>query len=168
MMDSKALPSRCLVDTGVLIRALRQLQDDRTEDSEAFFDAMLYAGNTMFIAAPTLAEVLRQKPETDVPATRNVRVVPFDRQAAELLAEKLPIATQQAQAAAAGLSRSYIKFDAMIVACAKRWDAGVIVSLDGDHRRLAPMVGLQCSSPASFRARQLVLAAIDGGKTGKK
>lgn len=151
-MDPKGLPARCLVDTGVLIRALRQLQDDRTADSASFFEAMMDAKNTMLIAAPTLAEVLRQKPATVVPSTRHVRVVPFDRQAAELLASKIPTSTQQTQAAASGVSRTYIKFDAMIVACASRWDANVIISLDGDHRKLAPLVGLTSRTPGSYRA----------------
>jgi predicted nucleic acid-binding protein len=89
-MDPKLLPDRCLIDTGVLIRALRQQQDANTVDCAAFVEAMVMAEKTVLIAAPTLAEVLRSKPETTVPATRHVVVVPFDRRTAELLGEKMP------------------------------------------------------------------------------
>ncbi|PCH53994.1 MAG: hypothetical protein COC22_01200 [Flavobacteriaceae bacterium] len=164
MMDPKRLPNRCLMDTGVLIRALRQREDADTADCTDFFEAMVTLGNTILIAAPTLAEVLRERPETVIPSTRHVVVVPFDRRAAEMLADKMPTATQRAQAAATNVSRSYIKYDAMIAACAGRWDAKVIIALDGDHRKLAPKVGLESRPPGSYRKAQLELTAIKGGK----
>ncbi len=165
MMDPKLLPDRCLMDTGVLIRALRQKQDPDTADCADFFEAMVHAQKTILVAAPTLAEVLRSKPETTVPPTRHVVVVPFDRRAAELLGEKMPWTDQQARAAEASVSRSYIKFDAMIAACAKRWNASVIIALDGDHRTMAAAVGLASRAPGSYRqAQQDLLTAIDGGK----
>lgn len=80
-----ALPERCLVDTGVLIRALRQRRDDETPACVAFFDAMVSShGKRMLIAAPTVAEMLRGS-SRPLLRTRSLLVVPFDLEAAELL-----------------------------------------------------------------------------------
>lgn len=165
MIDLSQLPDRCLMDTGVLIRALRQQQTPETEACEAFFKAMVSERKTILIAAPSLAELLRSKPDTKAPISRSVMVVPFDHRAAEILAENLPWKLQKTRAAEENVSRAYIKYDAMIAACAKRWNATVIISIDGDHRKLAKDLGIESRSPDSYRMAQLELKAIEGGKS---
>jgi len=120
-MTARNLPRQCLVDTGVLIRALRQNSDVYAKSCRAFWDSMIDAKNQILIAAPTLAEVLRGNPKTKIPSTRSIRVIPFDRKAAELLGHKLPVTVTKTAAKKSGLSHTYFKYDAMIVACAKRW-----------------------------------------------
>ena len=146
-MPIAVLPETCLVDTGVLIRALRQRHDDETPACHAFFDAMVNSGSRrMLVAAPTVAEMLRGNPQP-LPRTRSLLVVPFDLQAAELLGEEMPIQVLRAHRAPDQLPLSYLKYDAMIVACARRWDADCIVALDTGHVTLARHVGMPVLHP---------------------
>lgn len=149
-IDVAALPDTCLVDTGVLIRALRQRSDDETPACHAFFDAMVDSGvSRMLVAAPTVAEMLRGNPQP-LPRTRSLLVVPFDLRAAELLGAEMPVEVLRAHGAHDALPLSYLKYDAMIVACAQRWDADCIVALDTDHVRLARHVGMPVVHPRAF------------------
>jgi hypothetical protein len=56
-----------------------------------------------------------------------------------------------------GATLDYIKYDAMIVACAVRHKANVIVSTDAGIRKLAERVGLECRAPSWFVAEQTKL-----------
>ncbi|MGB1274795.1 MAG: hypothetical protein ACPG77_03510, partial [Nannocystaceae bacterium] len=125
-----------------------------------FWDSMLDAKNQILIAAPTLAEVLRGNPKTKIPSTRSIRVIPFDRKAAELLGHKLPVTLTKTAAKESGFSHTYFKYDAMIVACAKRWGAEVIIALDSDHASLAGHVGLAVKAPAFFEDAQTTLELL--------
>lgn len=154
MMDPSLLPARALIDTGVLIRALRQKDDAFTEDCFEFVEAMIQENNRVLIAAPTLAEVLRGDPSTKLPATEHVQVVPFDRKSAEVLGNDMHIQVQKVKAAETGLPVTYVKYDAMIMACAAAFGAKAVISLDKDHRKLARYVNILCRTPADFRARQ--------------
>ena len=145
-----ALPERCLVDTGVLIRALRQRSDDEAPACVAFFDAMVSSsGRRMLVAAPTVAEMLRGNPQP-LPRTRSLLVVPFDSRAAELLGTEMPVDVLRVHRAHDQLPLSYLKYDAMIVACARRWEADCIVALDTDHVTLARHVGMPVLHPRQF------------------
>lgn len=153
-IDASALPETCLVDTGVLIRALWQRNDDETPACHAFFDAMLSAvGRLMLVAAPTVAEMLRGNPQP-LPRTRSLLVVPFDLRAAELLGAEMPVEVLRAHRAHDEVPLSYLKYDAMIVACARRWEADCIIALDTDHVMLARHVGLPVLHPREFALDQ--------------
>ena len=142
-----ALPGRCLVDTGVLIRALGQRSDDETPACIDFFNAMVGShGKRMLIAAPTVAEMLRGNPRP-LPRTRSLLVVPFDLQAAKLLGMEMPVEVLRVHRGHDQLPLSYLKYDAMIVACARRWEAECIVALDTDHVTLAAHVGMPVVHP---------------------
>lgn len=155
-IDPDLLPGRCLVDTGVLIRALGQREDEHADKCRSFFDAMVGAKRQMLVAAPTVAELLRGNPQP-LPRTRSVVVVSFDNTAAEILGVEIPVSVLHDHSAKTGHTRSYLKYDAMIVACARRWEAQCIVALDDDHVALARHAGLVVRHPAAFVRRQTVL-----------
>lgn len=155
MSETKPLPRRAMLDTGVVIRALRQREDD--QGCVEFWDLMLASKRKVLIAAPTWAEALRSHPDTQIPATTQIVVVPFDRQSAEILAAHIPMVTQKQLAKALSIPCGYFKYDAMIVSCAKRWKADVIVTLDADHRKLAKTIGVQCVSPSQYTSAQIPL-----------
>lgn len=164
-IDASSLPEKCLLDTGVLIRALRQRSDADTSACRAFFDAMVNSnGKRMLVAAPTVAEMLRGHPRP-LPRTRSLSVVPFDLRAAELLGTKMPISVLKAQRFDINLPLSYLKYDAMIAACAKRWEAECIVALDTDHVVLARHVGLPVCHPRQFAHRKMRLMPVPAGKS---
>jgi predicted nucleic acid-binding protein len=48
----------------------------------------------------------------------------------------------------------YIKYDALIVACAKRHNAKVLVTTDGAQTKLAVKVGLEVRTPSDFLSTQ--------------
>lgn len=153
-IDPESLPARCLIDTGVLIRALGQFQDDDAAVCRDFFDEMIACGQRMLIAAPSIAEMLRGRPQP-LPRTKSLIPVAFDVRAAELLGLEIPVAVLRSESSMSGHSRTYLKYDAMIVACAKRWAAECIVALDNDHRILAKHVDMPVRHPREFLRKQV-------------
>lgn len=159
-MDKAALPKRVLIDTTVLIRALGERPNDPdTPDCRDFFDAMLAGGRTLLVEAPSISEMLRGQPKPALPNTTGILVVAFDDEAAITLGLQFPAATLKSLAASTGLSGTYLKYDALIAACALRHRAEHLVTVD---RRLHPQVppGLKVTQPGEFRARQGVLVEI--------
>jgi predicted nucleic acid-binding protein len=152
-IDHGLLPARCLVDTGVLIRALSQFDDKQAAVCRDFFDAMVACGKQMLLAAPVIAEVLRGRPQP-LPRTKSLIPVAFDSRAAEILGLEIPVAVLRSESPKSGHSRTYLKYDAMIVACAKRWAAECIVALDDDHGVLAHYVEIPVRHPRDFLCKQ--------------
>ena len=154
-IDLARLPRRALLETGVLIRGL----GDRKRDQHAvacrlFFDAMLNERREILVAAPSVAEMLRGKTKTPIPRVAGLTVVGFDRRAAHLLAEQLPEHVLVKQRSDTGSPLQYLKYDALIVACALRHAADAIVALDAGVMRLARVAGLENHEPEWYRAAQ--------------
>jgi len=113
-----------------------------------------------------LAEYLRHDKKSTRPRVSGVEYVAFDDAAAEILGSVFPMAIIMACRTPAG-PKDYIKYDAMIVACAKRWNADCIVTLDGHPRgggveasgifRLAAFANVAAYYPAEFQAQQIAL-----------
>jgi hypothetical protein len=113
-----------------------------------------------------------------------VYVVPFDRICAELLAEAVPADILKIEIddfkAEYGddAPGSYIKYDAMIAACAKRWGAQRLVSIDRRMKKIAARFKLDCQTPDFFYGPQRiidvphvggpVLRAVQGGQKRKR
>ncbi len=122
-MDPARLPARVLIDTGVFIRAMGEHPTDpRSIDCKDFVEAMAAAGNDVLLAAPSLAEMLRGQDAPAVPNTGAITVVAFDDMAAVELGTKFPAKTLKA--VPGGLPATYLKYDALIAACAMRIVAG--------------------------------------------
>ena len=147
-----------MLDTTVLIPGLPggRLRASDDAASPLLFEAMIAARKTILIAAPSAAELIRRSPKTAIPRTRQVFVVAFDRTAAEILGERFPptVLTVHRDESAARAPLHYIKYDAMIVACAVRHRANVLISCDADQRKLAAKVGLSAAVPSDYLALQ--------------
>lgn len=167
MIDTKLLPARVMVDTNVFMRGVLGHRSDDLESPlcKSSCDAMLENGHRIFVAAPTLAEIIRHQGQR-IPRTQNIVVVPFDERAAELLGLNMPMAKLHQTKAASGATLTYLKYDAMIMACALRSGATVFVTMDEDHHALAPATGIQIQHPKSFRTAQLSLDALIHGGPG--
>lgn len=155
MIDIALLPAKAMVDTNVFMRGV--LGDRPAEPSSAlcveFCDAMIAKRCPIFIAAPTLAEVIRHQGKR-VPRTQGITVVPFDDRAAEALGLHLPMAKLHESKAVSGASLTYLKYDSMIMACAARSGVPVFVTMDSDHHPLAATTGIRVEHPRTFQASQ--------------
>ncbi|OGQ25625.1 MAG: hypothetical protein A2138_22525 [Deltaproteobacteria bacterium RBG_16_71_12] len=158
------LPERPLLDTGILIRALREYTDAHTETCVAFLKALLDENKDILIAAPTLAEVVRGNAATTLPAVAGITVVGFDKQAAEILGKGLPAPVLKEEAAQAGKTGMQIKYDAMIAACAARHRADVVVTLDDDMAKLAARLRVAVARPADYLSKVLSLPLEPRGR----
>lgn len=165
-IDVAALPSRCLIDTGVFVRWLGDHHgEEKAKHSIDFVQAMLKAGKRLLVSSPTVAEAIRHKPGRTIPNTRNVEVVSFDDVAAGILGNNFHREVLVSARDALGVPIDYIKYDAMIVACASRHKAGTIVTLDGGVLELAKKLSppLIAKFPNEFYLRQATFAVIEGG-----
>jgi len=154
-IDKTLLPKRVLVDSSVLIMALGDHADDqRAPICVALWDALIQADAQILIAAPSVAELLRSEKKTPLPRTVHVQVVAFDLPAAEILADKLPQRILKAQAVATGDPLQYIKYDAMIVACALRHRAESVITYDGQMVEMCRVAAIRSNTPQDFRDQQ--------------
>ena len=161
-IDPSTLPQRALFDTGVVIRALGERPDDpRAPTCEALWNAMLESNREILIAAPSLAEMIRQAgKEYTIPRRRGVEVVAFDDRAAVELGRRFPKSVLDLERAK-GLPHHYIKYDALIVACAIRHRASHLVSLDGALTGFAAAANIQIVAPDRFEKPQMRLPKIE-------
>jgi len=150
-IDIKLLPPTAMVDTGVFMRGVLAHRPDDPESPlcKAFCDAMIDAGRQLFVSAPTIAEITRHQGQR-VPRVQGISVVPFDERAAEFLGLHLPMTKLHEAKDATGVSMPYFKYDSMILACALRSRAPVIVTLDGGHHTLAKATTLKVEHPKSY------------------
>ena len=155
VISPEKLPPRALIDTGVLIRALGQkATDPRSKVCKDFWDAMLVAKRQILIAAPTITETTRSTdfPALPPPSVPNVLVVAFDLQAALICAQKFPEQVVKNEQKETGLFLSYLRYDALILACAIRYSA-VLVTLEAPMSGLAAKAGLECKRPEDFEVQ---------------
>lgn len=160
-IDAKRLPASVCFDTSTLIAASDgRVRKDQEQACAPLLDALVSAKRPVLVAAPSFAEFLRKGPRTPSPHLAGIDVVAFDRLASELLATKFPkhVLTQYRDQSSKGKPPlDYIKYDAMIVACALRHKAEVFVTLDDDQRRMAVNVGLKVAWPRDYMAPQQIL-----------
>lgn len=159
-MDPKMLPTRALIDTGVLIRALGEHpKDPRSADCKEFVEAMVANGNDVLVAAPSLAEMIRGMTVPQVPSTGAIITVPFDDQAAIVLGTTFPASVLKQTAATSGVPLAYLKYDALIGACAVRHKAIFLITLDGGFSAQVPK-SLKIAKPGDFRTKQMTLVSV--------
>jgi len=152
LIDPALLPSRALIDSGVFLRFLgHRPQDAETPICVALCRAMIASKRDLLVAAPTLAEVTRKSGDK-IPRTHGVTVVPFDDRAAEVLALRMPMARLH-ELKTDSRTMTYLKYDSMIVACAVRGRADVIVTLDRDLAKLAKGL-IRVEHPSDFESKQ--------------
>jgi len=147
-----------MFDTTILIPALGKKKRS-TDDAASgpLFEAMIRAKRLVLIAAPSAAELWRREPKHSMPRTRYVRIVAFDQLAAKVLGTHFPPGVLTEWRDQQGKPSHYIKYDAMIVACALRHRVGEFVSTDETQRKLASLVGLTVKAPKDYLTKQLSL-----------
>ncbi len=170
MIVTSSYPRRPLVDSDVLIAAWTERRVEPTrEDCVAFLEGVENNDGVILIAAPMIAELLKGTPPLELPRRHSIVPVPFDAKAARVLGKSLPPHVLQVIRDEAGQPSGYhFKYDALIAACAKRFNADCIISLNVKHMApLATHLGLQCRTPAAYRkARQEALPLTHGPRTG--
>lgn len=159
-VDPDLLPANALIDTGVFMRFLGDRPGEQdSKSSVAFCNAMVDSGRTLYIGAPTIAEVTRYQGKR-IPRQKGIVVVPFDDRAAELLGLNMPMAKIHQTAQVSGQSKTYLKYDSLIAACALRVKAAMIVAIDGDHVDMAKAIGIPVSHPGAFEDKRLSLLTL--------
>lgn len=133
-IDPKLLPAVAAVDTGVILRALGEINDAEAAQCKAFWKAMVEGDEhrVIHIAMPSYAEILRHKDGkagVRVPRTPRVVVVPADDRVAVVIAEKMPMNTVVRFKDGERCPQAYIHYDALILACAVRHRADCFVGL---------------------------------------
>jgi predicted nucleic acid-binding protein len=123
---------------------------------------MIENGRQILIAAPSLAEMIRHEgKDYSIPRRRGVEVVAFDDRAAIELGRRFPERVLLMERERSQLPKHYIKYDAMIVACAIRHRATHLVSLDGALTGFAQAAVIQIVEPIRFEKPQLRLPQTD-------
>jgi predicted nucleic acid-binding protein len=157
-VDPGRLPDSALLDTTVMIRALGDRPNDpRAPLCASLFAKMVQIGKRVLVAAPTVAEMMRSSQQTMPPRSRYVEIVPFDLSAAMMLADKLPLSVLKTLKEQGLGPLTYLKYDALIVACAIRHKADCLVTLDKTMGKLAEQAELPCKTPSDFLQRQTTL-----------
>jgi predicted nucleic acid-binding protein len=156
-MVEPELPRTALVDTGVFMRFLGERPEDpHSPACVEFCRAMFDHGNELFVAAPTIAEIMRHR-GSPIPRVKGVTVVPFDERAAHILGLEMPMVRLHQVQQSSGHSLSYLKYDAMISACALRCRTRTLIALDSDHVVMARHLGLSVLAPSHFTGAQIPL-----------
>ena len=168
-IDPSQLPWRVSVDTGVFLRWLDKAKDADAPVCYAVLQAVVDKGGQIVLPAPAMAEILRNGHVAAIPHLSGLEVVAFDELAARTLASKLPLsALQQLKIQGSPKSLSFLKYDAMIVACAVRHRALLHIALDADHHKLCANAGLAVRRPHEFLApapKQLTLSSAGSATT---
>ena len=155
VIDPARLPLRPLLDSGVFLRWLGERPGDpQTPLCRELVQTLIDEGRDILVAAPTISEVLRGWTGDEPPSTAEMRVVAFDNRAAHMLAARLPLAVALEHRRASGEVGAVIKYDAMIIACAIRWEASCVISLDAGFRTLAGRAMLAAHHPSEFEQAQ--------------
>lgn len=156
-IDPDKLPESVLIDSSVLLPALGRTRKTDDPQSRPLFDALIEHKRRILIAAPSAAEFYRCSSNGEIPRTPFVEIAAFDALAAELLGKKFPKDILVQFKGRTGAPMNYIKYDAMIVACAVRHRAAAFVSTDDQQRRMASAVGLIVKAPSDYTAKQTEL-----------
>jgi predicted nucleic acid-binding protein len=156
VIDPALLPGRVMLDTNVLGFA-HGPTNGRVEEvpSRELWAALIAHKRDILIATPTLGECMRGGHK--FPLVRGVELISFDRRAAELLGTDLPMSILKQVQTQGGPSLTHLKFDALIIACAVRGQADILVTYDPDMPKLqAAATGaftkLRVVTPAFFQA----------------
>lgn len=150
VIDVTRLRDAMAVDSSFLIPAVDvDSREDGARERQELLRAMVdREATTIVVPYPVLAERLLSGRD----GYRNIASIEFavfEMKAADILTRKIGIHAAL-KGAKPTLHRQRLKYDAMIVATAKAWGASCILSKDGDIRRFAEMVELDCLDWTDF------------------
>jgi hypothetical protein len=147
MILEAGLPNRVAVDSSVIVPAFT-----RTHACyRVCIDLMtfLVRHRTLVIPSATLAECLILGDELLADGLPGVEVIGFDALGAMRMAKAIG---GKAGLRAAGYPKQVVKFDAMIVGTCIAHSVTLLLSRDGNQRKIATRVGLLARDPADFWA----------------
>lgn len=149
--ETKALPERIMLDSGVLIRALEHDNASRRDDPRIFDCRELWmrALREARVLLPpfVVLEVLggHDGEGPPIPVVRAIEHVAFSYQAAEQMARKA--AGDAKRRAPKGKKRGAVRHDALIVGTAAFHKADVLVTLDDEVKALAKLARVPVAEP---------------------
>jgi hypothetical protein len=155
---AEKIPPRALVDSGVFMRALepenkRWKDKQTTHESRRFWLAALTSPkvhDAVLVSALTLLEFQLGDNAAMAPTVFGVEYVGFDDLVADDMSRWCHPRKIETVRTATGESRNLVKYDALIVACARAHRAQCIVTLDDDVMRLADLAGVPARRPGDF------------------
>lgn len=153
--DQKKIPAKVALDTTVVLRALG-FAADPTGLCEELLRELIACRVEIQLPAPVLAEILRGDIRRMPQVRSGFTVAAFDELAAIRCAELFP----KEMLSAGDKDGAALKYDAMIVACAVRWGAKHIVSLDEKLRKKATPAGVVGMEPANYLGDDLFNAPL--------
>lgn len=153
-IDEKLLPRSALIDSSVLIPALSDKHRPGDRASGLLYRALVDHKRRVLIAAPTFAEMLRGDRHFTLPRIQGVVVVAFDQTAADVLGRNFSKEILVRFKTETGLVKDWIRYDAMIAACAIRHKAEMLVSTDINQTAIARSAGITVKTPSDFLRRQ--------------
>ncbi|MEM6275250.1 MAG: PIN domain-containing protein [Myxococcota bacterium] len=142
-MATVKLPTKCLLDTGVLLRGVGWEQSHPEERCADFFRLAQDKGLRLFVPAPALAELGRRDAQARFPILKTFPVVAFGQR------EALEAATMFPELERFDDSGSRLKFDSMILATARVWSLPLI-TIDTNMQSRATSHGLAWNRPIDF------------------
>ena len=157
--DVASLPRRAAIDTSVLIAAAPMPGKPADPVSRALLAALLSNRCTLLIPAPAAAEFYRKNSPTSLHVL-GIEVVPFDDETARKVGESFPPNVIKQESVASGHPISFMKYDAMIVACAVRHRADAVIATDDRLLKLCKRVQMSSRKPFEFLAKQPALPHI--------
>lgn len=140
-----------MLDTSILVAALDKREEEHSALCAELFDGLLARKSRVTLIAPhSVAELLHGPSKTKLPRTRQVLVVSFDELAAQILGEDFPSDVLKLWERANGTPRGYYKYDALILASAKRHRASYLLTLDDNMIALGKLAGIKTAHPRDF------------------
>ncbi len=138
-----------MLDSSVLTLTRRDETSEEGLLCQELWRALVQSGRTILIPAPAFAEYVRHPPHDPPPRQRYVESIAFDDRAA-LICGKLFPKRVFVEHKTPDTTFTVLKYDSMIVACAIRGGAGVLVSRDNAQIKLATAVRMAALRPADL------------------
>jgi predicted nucleic acid-binding protein len=159
LLDRSKIPTRFLIDSGVLMRALEypyqksiaRPGDERPDECRALWRLALKGNHEIVIAPHTVFEFRLNDTSSPMPWSPKVQSGNFTGAMVEDLLKWLNRGRVN-RLITPEHPRSLIKWDAMIVGCAKSERATHIFSLDDDVHKLAAEAKIPCMRPSELRS----------------
>jgi predicted nucleic acid-binding protein len=154
MIDKTLIPKTVALDTCVLIHGLgTRPNDPRASVCKELLQALSSAKTLIVLPVISLAEYLHGA-STDADPVPGVFSGIIDSQVARILAKDFPPRVLIDTVLGITLPRSYVKYDSLIAACAKRYKVDCLITYDTTLTSLAKEVGLRVETPDAFKSVQ--------------
>lgn len=152
-----------LLDSEIVIRALEHQNPKHagnprtTECRRLWVELLRYRFTRVLIAAPTVAEFRVGQNAPALPLLPAIEYVAFTAAVAEDMATWATPNNLKAVRTKSGNDRTQVKYDALIVACARHHKADCVIAYDEGFAATVKLAGLNCYEPSYFEKSQRTL-----------